>query len=195
MTQRELVLSSSSKARRELLQQLNVAFTCTSPDIDESPKPNERAEDLVVRLAIEKAQASSIKYPEALIIGSDQVGTLEQHIFGKPLTHENAVAQLQQRSGKTVRFFTGLCVLDAKTKRYSTALSTYDVTFRTLTISDIEHYLQKEDALHCAGGLHIEGLGIALTEKLAGDDYTSLIGLPLIQLTQMLAEFGLDVLK
>ncbi len=195
MTQRELILSSSSKARRELLQRFNVPFTSVSPDIDETPKADETAEALVIRLAIEKAKAVSQKYPKALIIGSDQVGTFEQHILGKPLNLKNAIQQLQQRSGKTVRFLTGLCVLDAATNQYETTVATFDVTFRQLSLSDIEHYLQKEDALNCAGSLHIEGLGIALTEKLEGDDYTSLIGLPMIRLTQMLKNAGLDVLK
>lgn len=194
MTTRTLILSSSSPARRDLLERLQIPFTVVSPDIDESPKHNEIPFEMVKRLAIEKAKKSAEQFPDALIIGCDQVGTIDAKVLTKPLEHDNAVQQLKFVSGKTVRFLTGICLYDAKTQYIQHAVETYDVHFRKLSESTIKHYLEKEDALFCAGSFHVEGLGIALIEKLAGDDYTALIGLPLIRLTEMLGKVHAEVL-
>jgi septum formation protein len=190
MPPRQLVLSSTSPARQALLKRLQMPFEIADPKVDEKPLTDETAEQLVLRLAKEKALASAISYPNAIIIGADQVGTLDHHILGKPLTHENAVRQLQQVSGRRVQFLTGMCVLDAKTQRCLTELDTMDVIFRQLTLSMIENYLYKERPYHCAGSAQIEGLGISLVSELQGKDFTSLIGLPLITLTQMLEQMG-----
>jgi septum formation protein len=186
-TSPQLILGSSSPARRLLLERLKIPFSVATPDIDETPLKNELAEDLVVRLAKEKAQKIAIQFPNTVIIGCDQVGTLNNTIITKPLTHANAVTQLQHASGKNIRFLTGMCVLDTRTNHLQIATETYDVQFRELSLPLIESYLQKEKPYACAGSFHIEGLGIALVEKLAGADYTALIGLPLIRLTSMLA--------
>lgn len=191
---RTLVLSSSSPARRALLERLPLPFETISPNLDETPRQGESAPALVERLAEAKAKASSTLFPDALIIGADQVGTLDDMILCKPLTHANAVKQLQLVSGKTVRFFTGLCLYDSKTQQLEQAIETYDVAFRPLTEIMIERYLHLEEATHCAGSFQAEGLGIALIHHFHGDDYTALIGLPLIRLVAMLEKMGLDVL-
>lgn len=184
---KQLILGSSSPARRALLPRLQIPFETFSPDVDESPLPNEQAPDLVMRLAELKAKTIAKTYPHALIIGADQVGVLDGHILTKPITHENAVKQLRLVSGRMARFYTGLCLYDAKEDHLQSALETYDVYFRELSDSDIEDYLQREQVLQCAGSFHAEGLGITLIEKFAGDDYTALIGLPLIRLAGMLS--------
>ena len=189
-----LILSSSSPARRALLARLQMPFTITSPDVDETPLPGEEVKNMVLRLAELKARKSAANFPDALIIGCDQVGILDNTILTKPLTHENAVKQLKFMSGKMVRFFTGICLFDVKTEQTQLAVETYDVYFRALTDSMIKHYLHKDQPFNCAGSFHAEGLGIALIEKFAGDDYTALIGLPLIRLTEMLNKAGWDVL-
>lgn len=185
-----IILASSSPARKMLMERLALPFTCASPNIDESAQANEQPADLVIRLAKEKAAVFASTHTDAIIIGVDQVGVLNGEILGKPMTHENAVRQLSKMSGKTIRFFIGVCVLDTKNNHQEVTLETFDVTFRSLTQSMIEHYLQNEPALHCAGSLQVEGLGIVLLEKLTGDDYTALIGLPLIRLSEMLRKLG-----
>lgn len=194
LQQTSLVLSSSSASRRELLTRLQIAFTCTSPDVDETPLAGETAQALVERLAILKAKTSAAAYPQAIIIGADQVGVVDNIILGKPLTHEAAKQTLELVSNKSVRFYTGVCVYHAATQQCEVATEIYDVSFRELSADDIEHYLQLEQPLHCAGSFHVEGLGITLIRELRGADYTGLIGLPLIRLTAMLKMFGLDVL-
>lgn len=189
----QLVLSSSSKARRALLTRLAMPFVATSPDVDETPLPNEDTHAMVLRLAESKAKACSSAYPQALIIGSDQVGILDNTVLCKPHTHEKAVQQLRLVSGKKVRFLTGLCLLDVKNNHCQLAVETYDVYFRDLSDAMIEQYLQKEDALQCAGSFQAEGLGITLIRKFAGDDYTALIGLPLIRLVEMLEKVGVFI--
>lgn len=183
---RQLILSSSSPARRALLSRLQIPFTSTSPDIDESRLPNEPVDKMVLRLAEAKARKSADTYPEALIIGSDQVGVLGEEILCKPLTHENAVKQLQSMSGKMIRFYTGLCLYDAKSSQCQTLIETYDVHFRDLSAEMIDDYLSKEQPFQCAGSFQAEGLGVMLIKKFSGDDYTALIGLPLIRLVEML---------
>lgn len=180
-----LILASSSPSRRMLLERLQIPFQSLSPDVDETPLPGESAEALVKRLAAIKANVFVDKYPNHLIIGCDQVGVLDNEIICKPLTHERAVAQLQSMSGRKIRFFTAVCLINTKTKQIQENTEIFDVTFRTITLDEIEEYLQKEESYHCAGSLHVEGLGISLLEKLEGTDYTALIGLPLIRLVTM----------
>jgi MAF protein len=191
---KKIILASSSPARRMLMERLAIPFESAAPNIDETPKRDEAPEDLVIRLAREKAATFASAYPDALIIGVDQVGVLEGEMLGKPLTHENAVRQLLKMSAKTVTFFIGVCVFDTKNKVEETALEKFDVMFRSLTQMMIEDYLKKEPALQCAGSLQVEGLGIVLLEKLTGEDYTALIGLPLIRLSAMLRKFGVQLL-
>jgi len=190
-----LVLSSSSPARRALLSRLPITFSSTSPDVDETPLPDETVETMVRRLAQLKAEKSAANYPDALIIGCDQAGIIDGHILCKPLTHENAVKQLRLVSGKTVRFFTAVCLLDNRNQHVQSSIETYDVHFRMLTDTMIEGYLQKEKPYQCAGSFQAEGLGIAIIDKFHGDDYTALIGLPLIRLTQMLENAGVNLLS
>ena len=183
---RELILGSSSKPRRMLLERLQLPFTTAHPDIDETPRPNETPQDLVLRLAAEKARKIAESHPHALIISADQVGVLDQHILGKPGTHENAVKQLLAASGKTMDFYIGLCVFDAKNQKQEISLETFSVIYRELSLEQIEKYLAKEEPLECAGSCKAEGLGITLIQEFRGKDFTALIGLPLIRLTEML---------
>ncbi|RDI36672.1 Maf family protein [Aquicella lusitana] len=188
-----LVLSSSSPARHALLARLQIPFSIASPDVDETPLPGEPVIAMVERLAEAKAKKSAQQFPDALIIGCDQVGTLDDHVLTKPLSYENAVRQLSLISGRRVRFFTGICLFNAKTLQLQRSVEHYDVFFRRLSEGMIENYLQKEKPLHCAGSFQIEGLGISLISRLQGDDYTTLIGLPLIRLTDMLNKAGWPV--
>lgn len=181
-----LILSSSSPARRALMTRLQIPYSVTSPDVDETPLPNESIREMVLRLAEAKARKTAATNPEAIIIGCDQVGELDHHILCKPLTYDNAVKQLHLMSGKQIRFYTGICLLNAKTQRCQLAIETYDVHIRNLNDEMIHRYLEKEAPLQCAGSIQVEGLGITLIDKLHGDDYTALIGLPLIRLTQLL---------
>lgn len=194
MAKPTLVLSSSSPARRALLERLQTPFIATSPDVDETPLPNEDIPSMVKRLAELKAKKSAHVYPDAFIIGSDQVGELEGTILCKPLTHENAVKQLKMMSGKMVRFYTALCLLDGRMQKLQMSIETYDVYFRELNDEIIHAYLEKEKPFQCAGSFRAEGLGIALIDKFHGDDYTALIGLPLIRLTKMLNQAGFHYL-
>lgn len=186
MKTHKLVLGSSSKARRELLSRLKIPFVVSSPNIDESRLEGESVQDMVLRLAEQKAKKVGEAYPDSYIIGCDQAGIVDNTILGKPLTYENAIQQLQLKSGKKIRFYTGLYFLNAKNNTCQFSVEKYDVYIRHLTSKMIENYLANEDVLQCAGSLHIEGLGITLVEKLDGDDYTTLIGLPLIRLSEML---------
>jgi septum formation protein len=191
----KLILASSSKPRLSLLQRLQIPFDVVVPDVDETPLPHETPSQLVVRLAEKKARAVADKHPDALIIGADQVGVLRNEIQGKPHTYENAVKQLQQASGQRMRFFIGLCVLDAKTATHQMALEEFDVIYRQLTQTMIEKYLQKEQPFECAGSCKAEGLGIALIHEFQGTDFTALIGLPLIRLISLLEHYGMDPLE
>jgi len=191
---RRLFLASTSPFRRELLMRLGLSFTTHAPDVDETRQPGEEARALVARLAEGKAEAVASRQPAALIIGSDQAAVLEGEIIGKPGDHAQAVRQLQRASGQTVAFYTGLCLLDSASGQRQVAVETFRVTFRTLTPTMIERYLRREQPYHCAGSFKSEGLGIALFERLEGDDPTSLIGLPLIRITRMLEAAGVTVL-
>jgi len=182
----KLVLASTSPFRKELLQRLDIPFETASPDIDESPQPGETPEQLVARLSEQKARAVAKQFPDSLIIGSDQVATLDDNIIGKPGNHENAVKQLQNASGQRVVFYTGLCLLNTASGNTQTEVIPFSVTFRKLTDEQIENYLKKEQPYNCAGSFKSEGLGIVLFEKLEGNDPNSLIGLPLIALVDML---------
>jgi len=193
-TPSRLVLGSTSPFRREILNKLGLPFETATPDIDESPVENETAEQLVKRLAEQKARAVGCTYSDHLIIGSDQVAVIDGKIIGKPLTHERAVQQLSNASGKTVRFHTGLCLLNSATNNVQCEAIPFDVVFRELTSSQIENYLQKEKPYKCAGSFKSEGMGIALFEKLLGDDPNTLMGLPLIRLVAMLEKEGLSVI-
>ncbi len=190
MTTQSLILGSSSPARRKLLTRLLLPFTHASPDIDESPQPGETPADMVVRLAEEKARKVAEAHPDAIVIGSDQVGVVNNVVLGKPLNHANAITQLLSVSGQSCDFFNGLCVYNAKTRQSQTCLVKTAVHYRHLTREMIERYLAKEDALHCAGAIKSEGLAIALFDRFEGDDPTALEGLPLIALTRMLEKEG-----
>lgn len=191
---KNLILGSSSPYRRELLDRLGLHYRCISPNIDETPRADEIPEALVQRLALEKARAVARQAPDALIIGSDQVALLDGVITGKPLGHDKAVAQLRRASGKRVTFLTGLCLLDGASGRHQLEVVPFHVHFRHLTDAMIEHYLRREQPYQCAGSFKSEGLGIALFERLEGDDPNSLIGLPLIRLIRMLEKEGIEVL-
>jgi len=190
----KLILASTSPYRKALLERLQIDFACDSPDIDESPLAGESVQDMVVRLAKFKAEAVAGKYPDALIIGSDQSAVLDDEILTKSGDFENAVKQLQKASGKRIVFQTGLCLLNTKTGHSQSACVAYTVVFKTLTQDMIEHYLKKEQPYNCAGSFKSEGLGIALFEKFEGEDPNALIGLPLIRLIEMLDNEGFGVL-
>jgi len=190
----DLVLASSSRYRQMLLHKLGLPFEAASPDIDESPLPGEPPHALVRRLAIAKAQALAGRFPNHLIIGSDQVACVEGRILGKPGSAETACGQLRLASGRSVELLTGLCLLDSSSGAFDVTVEPFRVHFRTLTETQIERYVAREQPLDCAGSFKSEGLGIALFEKLEGDDPNALIGLPLIRLVQMLERVGQPVL-
>ena len=189
-----LVLGSTSPFRKSILEKLNLPFECAKPDIDESALLNEAPSALVERLAIEKAKAVMHQFPDALIIGSDQVAVCEGEILGKPHNFDNGVKQLTQFSNKSVTFYTGLCVYDSANDRALSLVEPFVVHFKALSSSEIENYLHAEQPYNCAGSFKSEGLGICLFEKLEGDDPNTLIGLPLIKLVELLKQHGLDTL-
>lgn len=186
MNSQLLVLASSSTYRSELLKRLQLPFETAAPNVDETPLPHESARATSVRLSQEKAHAIAADYPDALIIGSDQVALLEGRQIGKPLTHDNAVNQLRTMRGKTTCFYTALTLLNSKTGNIQTEVAKNFVTLRDLSDEEIEGYLLKEQPYHCAGSAKSEGLGIALISAMTGEDPNALIGLPLILLIQML---------
>jgi len=190
----QLVLGSSSIYRRELLQRLQIPFEICSPDIDETPLPGEVPRETALRLAEKKARAVALVYPDGLIIGADQVAVLESTPLGKPLTHENAVRQLRLLSGREVTFYTALSLFNSRTNSIQTRLTLSHVKFRELNDQKIENYLVKEQPYNCAGSAKSEGLGIALIERIVGDDPNGLIGLPLIALVEMLSHEGIEVI-
>jgi MAF protein len=185
-----LLLASSSPYRRELLERLRLPFVCQSPDIDESHRPGESAIDLVKRLSREKAQALASSWPDHLIIGSDQVAALDGQILGKPHTFERAREQLTAASGASVSFLTGLTLLNSNTGQWQTDCVPFIVHMRNLTQGSIERYLHAEQPYDCAGSFKAEGLGVSLFRSTEGSDATSLIGLPLIRLIDMLIKEG-----
>jgi septum formation protein len=191
---RNLILASSSPFRRQILDKLQLEYSCISPDIDESAKETETPQELVARLAEAKARKVASTESNSLIIGSDQVAVLGNEILGKPHTHENAVKQLRKLSGHTVTFLTGLSLINSETGQAQTEVVPFKVVFRQLTDEMIENYLRAEEPYNCAGSFKSEALGIVLFEKLEGDDPNTLIGLPLIRLVRMLEQEGLKVL-
>lgn len=194
-TAARLILASTSPYRSALLDRLGLPFTVQAPGIDEAGEAHEKPASLAWRLAVAKARAVSLQHPEALVIGSDQVATLDGvGVIGKPGNHAGALAQLRAASGNTMQFHTALCA----TRRYDsfeeTGLVMTRVRFRRLDEAEIERYLRLEQPYDCAGSAKVEGLGIALLESIEGDDPTALIGLPLIALSGMLRHAGLPPL-
>lgn len=187
-----LILGSSSPYRKALLEKLRIDFECISPEIDESTLPTETPVELVERLSIAKAQEIAKTFPNALIIGSDQVAVLDNEIIGKPEDHAAAVAQLQQASGREVHLYSGLCLYNSATAKLQHCVEPYSVVFRRLSLEQIEQYLKKDQPYNCAGSLKSETLGIAMLSKLKGNDPNALIGLPLIRLVDMLLNEGID---
>ncbi len=185
-----LLLASSSPFRRQLLDKLGLNFIHQSPDIDESRLAGESPVALVMRLAREKAAALADSHPDTLIIGSDQVAVIGDQVLGKPGTREKAIEQLSAASGQRVTFLTGLCLLNTATGRTQVACDPFHVQFRTLRPAQIERYVDAEQPLNCAGSFKSEGLGIVLFKALEGRDPNTLVGLPLILLTEFLAAEG-----
>ncbi len=190
---RTLVLGSTSRYRRELLQRLGLPFTVAAPEVDESPLQGEAPRTLALRLALAKARAVAALHPEAVVIGSDQVADLHGRPLGKPGTHERASAQLQRMSGETVIFQTAVAVACAATGFEQVDLAPVEVRFRTLSSEEIERYLRIEQPYDCAGSAKSEGLGISLLDAILSDDPTALVGLPLIRTCRMLRAAGLTL--
>ena len=191
---RNLILGSTSVYRRELLERLRIPFSVQSPHVDETPLPGERPADLAQRLALAKARAVAERFPDCVVIGSDQVADLEGEPLGKPGTHARAVEQLRRMRGKTVIFQTAVAVVCAQTNYEQHDLAPVKVTFRNLTDAEIEHYLLAEQPYDCAGSAKSEGLGIALLERIDNDDPSALVGLPLIRTSAMLRAAGIQLL-
>lgn len=189
-----LILASSSEYRRQLLQKLLIPFNSISPHVDESALAGEKPQETALRLAQEKAKKIGNEYPHALVIGCDQVATLDGEQLGKPLNHNNATAQLQKMRGREVVFHSALCLYNVVTGNMQADVVPYLVKFRQLSDEQIESYLTKEQPYHCAGSAKSEGLGIALIERMLGEDPNALIGLPLIKLITMLHNEGINVI-
>jgi septum formation protein len=194
IAQRALILGSTSRYRRELLQRLRVPFEVVSPDVDETPLANEAPQALATRLALAKAKAVAALHPNAVVIGSDQVADLNGEPLGKPGTHERAVLQLQRMRGQTVVFQTAVSVVCQANGFEQTELAQIKVRFRDLSDAEIEAYLRAEEPYDCAGSAKSEGLGIALLDAIDNDDPTALIGLPMIRTARLLRAAGIDLL-
>ncbi len=190
----DLVLASTSPYRRALLQRLQLPFRCLAPDVEETPLPGEAPDALAARLALAKARSVASVLPSSLVIGSDQVASLQGVLLGKPGNHANARAQLLASSGNAVQFFTGLTLCCRDSGFEATVVEPFTVQFRHLDSVTIDNYLTREQPFDCAGSFKCEGLGIALFERMCGDDPTSLEGLPLIALTSLLQQAGYPVL-
>ena len=189
-----LILGSTSRYRRELLERLRLPFEVHAPDVDETPRPGERPSALAQRLALAKARAVALRFPDAVVIGSDQIADLDGEPVGKPGTHERATAQLRAMRGRSVVFQTAVAVVRASTGYMGAALAPVTVRFRQLSDAEIEHYLRAEQPYDCAGSAKVETLGIALLEAVESDDPTALIGLPLIRTAALLRAAGIDPL-
>jgi septum formation protein len=192
---RTLVLASTSRYRRELLERLRLPFETESPQVDETPLPGESPADLAQRLALAKAHAVAARRPEAVVIGSDQVADLAGTPIGKPGTHERAVAQLRAMSARSVVFQTAVAVVCAASAYAGRVLVPVTVRFRALSDAEIEHYLRAEQPYDCAGSAKVETLGIALLEAVESDDPSALVGLPLIRTCDLLRAAGIDPLR
>lgn len=194
---RPLILASTSRYRGELLTRLGVRFEQVAPDCDETPLADETPEALVARLSIDKAASVASQYPDAVIIGSDQVADLNGTILGKPHSAENALRQLQRMSGQTVVFRTGYCVMSTTSTQSTTdqlsGLSNTEASFRSLTIDEIQRYIEHDQPLDCAGAFRSEALGTSLLDSMQSDDPSSIVGLPLIRIASALRSFGIHV--
>lgn len=189
-----LVLGSTSRYRRALLERLRLPFTIERPDVDETPRAGEAPAALALRLAREKARAVAARHPAAVVIGADQVADLDGEAIGKPGTHTRAAEQLRRMSGRRVVFQTALAVVHAARGHERALLAPVAVTFRTLEDAEIERYLALEQPYDCAGSAKCETLGIALLASIESDDPTALVGLPLIRTAMLLREVGIDPL-
>lgn len=189
-----LVLASTSPFRKSVLNRLHLPFKTFAPKVDETPLANETPTQLVLRLAEMKARAAHSNHPNALVIGSDQVAVIDDEILGKPGSHEQAIKQLTQASGKQVDFLTGLCLLNTNTGKVQSDIVRFGVKFRNLNLSQIENYLKRDKPYQCSGSFKSESLGIVLLERMMGSDPTAVIGLPLIRLVHMLENEGLHVI-
>ena len=189
----QLILASSSPFRKQLLQRLQLKFTCVSPDIDESILAEETAQDYVCRLARSKARVVAGQYDDAVVIGSDQCALLDGEILGKPGNHGRALQQLRRAQGKRVVFHTAVCVLRRSSGIELLAEVPFEVEFRRLSDDQLEHYLRVEQPYQCAGSFKAEGYGACLFKRMQGDDPNALIGLPLFKLTEMLEAAGVEV--
>ncbi|WP_295375126.1 Maf family nucleotide pyrophosphatase [Pseudacidovorax intermedius] len=192
--QRTVILGSTSRYRREMLSRLRLPFDVQPPEVDETPHPGEAPAALAARLALAKARAVAERFPEAIVIGSDQVADLDGEPLGKPGDHERATAQLRRMSGRTLVFQTALAVVCQRTGFVQQDLAPVRVTFRTLSDAAIEQYLRAEQPYDCAGSAKSEGLGIALLDAIDNDDPTALVGLPLIRTCRMLRAAGVELL-
>lgn len=191
-----IILASSSQTRKELMNRLRIDYQSLVPDIDESPRGEDHADELAKRLAFEKANVIAEQYPDAIVIGSDQVAWREgaPDIFiGKPLTVEKAIKQLQANSDKIVYFSTALSVQQKSTGFEQTLVEHYKVKFRKLGLAEIERYIEVDQPLMCAGSFKCESLGISLFEQMTGQDQTTLMGMPMIQLCHILRQLNVLV--
>ncbi len=191
---RPVVLGSTSVYRRELMARLRIPFEVAAPDVDETPLPGETPEALARRLALAKARAVAARYPQAAVIGSDQVADLDGEPLGKPGTHARAVQQLQRMRGRTVVFQTAVAVVCLDSGFEQVEIAPVRVRFRDLADDEIEAYLRAEMPYDCAGSAKSEGLGITLLASIANDDPTALVGLPLIRTCRMLRAAGVRLL-
>lgn len=189
----QLILASTSRYRRELLERLRVPFTVVAPETDESQLPGELPRAIAIRLSLAKAQAVAAQHPQAFVIGSDQVADLNGQAIGKPLTHSAAILQLQRMSGETLLFHSGVALVGPGFEQVLCV--PISVTFRHLSADTIEHYLRAEQPYDCAGSAKSEGLGIALTSRIESDDPTALIGLPLITVCSLLESAGFNLFR
>ena len=189
-TPRALVLGSTSRYRRELLERFRLPFECAAPDVDETPQAGETPGALALRLALAKAQAVAAQFPNAVVIGSDQVADLNGQPLGKPLAHDKAVRQLRAMSGQTVQFHTAVAVVCLASGFVQSDTAVVRTVFRSLNDAEIERYLRAEEPYDCAGSAKSEGLGITLLDAIESDDPTALIGLPLIRTARMLRAAG-----
>ncbi len=194
ISNRKLILGSTSAYRRDLLNRLRIPFSVESPHVDETALPGEHPVELARRLALAKAHAVAQRFPDCVVIGSDQVADLEGHALGKPGNHERATLQLRQMRGKTVIFQTALAVVCLDSGFCQQDLAPVKVIFRDLDDTEIENYLRQEQPYDCAGSAKSEGLGIALLDAIESDDPTALVGLPLIRTSRMLRAAGIQLL-
>jgi len=192
--QSKIILASSSPYRKQLLDRLQLEYECQSPNVDEAIAKGESASAYVCRLAEAKARSVASSHPGAVVIGSDQCALLDDRILGKPGSHENALRQLREAQGRTVVFHTAVCVMQPAKNFCVVEDVPYEVEFRNLEVAQLEQYLRIEQPYQCAGSFKVEGYGICLFSKLRGDDPSALVGLPLIRLTAMLEDAGIEVL-